>query len=937
MADIICPKCKKPNSNTLEICQFCGTPLKNRDTEPLPTIHPGEMPVKQKTSELENTLPGWLRDIRKGDNEESDAPPANSNPTAPSQPAKSEEAPLDLLAGLSQANDEEDAVPDWLASLKSDLPSIQAAPSQPPTAEEQTPEPLDWLADLNTDSQPQQATYEQPAEQPSEETPDWLAALKAQDTSVNAPARATPQESSDADMASSGSLPDWLNNLGGEPAASAPVEPDTFPANDFQLASEDLPGWLSDMPQAATQPIPVKSTPTAATPAPVEDTPSAGDFPDWLANLGGEPSAPTATVPAEPVSPETTSSNADFPDWLANLGGESALSVQPSQSAPVEPSTPESLSPSGDFPDWLAGLGDEPATPAQAESPAAFEGFPADSGEELPSWMPSPIEEKPVEKPAETSTQKAFSTGALSEIGSLSKADEVPDWLAGLTSNTSQPATPQPASASALDTFDWLGDLNQQAESGPIAAEEKSTGQPEPATEKPEAAPEIPIPSSMSDSGNAQNLDSIFSMEMPDWLSGFTPSEPAEHATPSQRATGEQQPGPFPTNLSPADLPSWVQAMRPIESVITGAESGDDDQTLEKEGPLAGMRSVLPAQANALGLRKPKAYSIKLQVDPTQMSQATLLENLIASEAESRPVSTPRRIVNIRPLRWVIAAVLLLAVMVPALIGMDFFPTPTVVPNNAIGMFHSQVENLPDVAEVLVVFDYQTGYAGEMEQAAGPVLAHLMAKNARLAFVSGSPTGVLMSERLMTAQNKRRVAIDAKSAYEKGIHYIDLGYLPGDAAGIQVFAINPGILGDDYEAGNLWTAESGLNNIDALSDFKAAIVLTDNPDTGRMWIEQAAPALQGKPMLMVISAQAEPMISPYYESDQVQGMVAGLAGGAVYEAAIQQPDGTARKYWDSYGAGMIAAELLIVIGAMWALIKHLQTRHAEQDQEEDEA
>jgi len=235
---------------------------------------------------------------------------------------------------------------------------------------------------------------------------------------------------------------------------------------------------------------------------------------------------------------------------------------------------------------------------------------------------------------------------------------------------------------------------------------------------------------------------------------------------------------------------------------------------------------------------------------------------------------------------------------------------------------------------VLMIFDYQPGYAGEMEQIAGPVIDHLMIQNARLAFVSTSPTGVLMNGRMMAAQNQRRAAAD-ESTYGPD-QYVDLGYLPGDAAGIQVFAENPRILGTDYQDGDLWTPETGFDQIHALSDFKAVIVLTDNPDTGRMWIEQTGQALKGKPLLMVVSAQAAPMIRPYYKSGQVQGMVSGLAGGAAYEQATQRP-GNAAVYWDAYGAGMIAAEMLIVVGGVWALVQHLRMRRAEQNQEEDEA
>src|SRR5262249_54952720 len=144
------------------------------------------------------------------------------------------------------------------------------------------------------------------------------------------------------------------------------------------------------------------------------------------------------------------------------------------------------------------------------------------------------------------------------------------------------------------DAFDWLsGSSSAPTPSGAgIQPEEQIT---------PEASAESPASAFLPDQG--QNLDSIFSMEMPDWLSGFTPSEPTA-ATPAA-PTSDQLPAALSgDNLSPADLPSWVQAMRPIESVVGGTQGGVDDQFVEQEGPLAGMRSVLPVQANLLGVSK---------------------------------------------------------------------------------------------------------------------------------------------------------------------------------------------------------------------------------------------------------------------------------------------------------------------------------------------
>jgi hypothetical protein len=76
--------------------------------------------------------------------------------------------------------------------------------------------------------------------------------------------------------------------------------------------------------------------------------------------------------------------------------------------------------------------------------------------------------------------------------------------------------------------------------------------------------------------------------------------------------------------------------------------------------------------------------------------------------------------------------------------------------------------------------------------------------------------------------------------------------------------------------------------------------------------------------VMVLSAQAEPLVRPYYEAipRQIQGMVTGLAGGAAYERSMGR-DGLARRYWDSYSTGIAVAGLLILVGGIFnALIRY---------------
>jgi hypothetical protein len=423
-------------------------------------------------------------------------------------------------------------------------------------------------------------------------------------------------------------------------------------------------------------------------------------------------------------------------------------------------------------------------------------------------------------------------------------------------------------------------------------------------------------------------------LDMPDWLSGFTPTEAELKDAEGVEKTDD-------ANIRPADLPSWVQAMRPVEDVMSEALGDDEEQQMERNGPLAGLRGILPTQPGLPAPHKPKSYSIKLRVDETQRAQAALLENLLNSENTPRTVSRRAETIVIRPLRWIIAGILLLTVLLSSLtssIGIQMFPLP-IPPATAtspekgddLGNFMQELEKISNDEPVLIVADYQPGFAGEMEPAAGPMIRQLTSKNARLAFISTSPIGPYLAERLL------QKFTEAAQPYNLGSQYINLGYLPGGAGGIKVFAEWPGTtVGQDSVQGNLWeqaalkdvTKENGTK----LSNFAAVVVLTDNPDTGRLWIEQAEPSLRPKPMLMIISAQAEPMIRPYVISGQLKGLVAGLEGGARYENALGKPEKA--YYWDAFGVSMIAAELLIIIGGAWNLFTSIRTRRAAKEQDE---
>ena len=191
----------------------------------------------------------------------------------------------------------------------------------------------------------------------------------------------------------------------------------------------------------------------------------------------------------------------------------------------------------------------------------------------------------------------------------------------------------------------------------------------------------------------------------------------------------------------------------------------------------------------------------------------------------------------------------------------------------------------------------------------------LLTKNVPLAFISTSPTGPALAEHFLI-----KTPLVNMHQYQSGVQYVNLGYLAGGPAGILYFANTPTKAMQYTLAGQSVVWGTGpLLGIQNLSDFAAVIILSDNADTGRNWIEQAGPHLGNTPMLMIISAQAEPMIRPYFDSGQIKGLVSGLTDAKIYEQIYNRP-GLANRYWDSFSIGMLVAELLIGVGAILGVV-----------------
>jgi hypothetical protein len=954
MADIKCPNCGTSNQAGQEICSNCHARL----DAPGPPLHPGQVPTKKNTAELEPILPQWLRDAR----DQARKSAQDDTEDALNQPRDKKEAPVDLLAGLqAQAGDEDDEVPDWLSTItgktgkgrksgrdessevrwvelgggteelsepgskKKDSIPVGQAP-MPSSGENELPPWLanviagqeeakqdtlsGWLKKTDGGDQPPPPTAQPEAPKP-DAAPDRDAPFPRFEKPYGEDAREErstkpSMEQSPAVRRPEGfapleaGLPDWMKTQPLGPGRSQhPQEP----------ASEELPDWLKNIDNAGPQaeisyagddqtefsPADSSAGPDAAV-GPAADFglsgPSASnlaadvDTPDWLANLGSDDSVPTFST-ANRSSEIPADSQAGFPeisetpDWLKNLGSQESAFTEPA--APSEPAGGNTFA---EGPDWLKDLGSqEPAfpEPAAPSQPAGGNTF-----AEGPDWLKDLGSQEPAfPEPAAPSQPAGGNTFA-----------EGPDWLKDLGSIPSPDASPDFSSSST----------GMPAESALPAS----------AAFAPEGGQNVFPDESLSKG----DLDSLFT-EMPDWLAGVAAEEPGTGALPAD------------TNvIAPGSLPSWVEAMRPVESsVAQGGKAGD--QTLETRGPLAGLNGVLPAIPFQGPTSKPKAYSIKLVASEEQRAHAALLEEVLGAETVPVPIVSQTQLASQRALRLVIASLLSILLVLVVFSGIQTFEMPSrgsISPRVQAGL--DSMWAIPANAPVLVVFDYDPALAGEMETLAGPLLDQMiLLKQSRLAFVSTSPAGPELAEAFFANLESR---VGDYAGYEPGLGYVNLGYLPGGQNGVRAFARNPAVaLPFAYNGSQPWGVEP-LVNVQVLAHFAAIIVITDTAEGGRTWIEQTGSLRLSSPLVIASSAQAGPLLAPYFESGQVNLLFSGLRDSALLEqidtdvhqilAIPGTGPGAARQYWAAYNFGLYFAVLFIVGGSLLSLFAGMRER-----------
>ncbi|HEY6074468.1 MAG TPA: hypothetical protein VIV15_14035, partial [Anaerolineales bacterium] len=459
-------------------------------------------------------------------------------------------------------------------------------------------------------------------------------------------------------------MTDWSSGTSSENLTSGLEAP---------LTPADLPDWIKDL-------RPEAELPAAEPPALVEPAePSSGSL-DWLRDLRESEPPSSIQQPSTPAFEEHASM-----DWLSQPGSDAVppaedatkldwlKDVQETTPSPEEEiQTPAFQEPAE--PDWFIQASTEAQPPAEQESLSAS---PLDV--ELPDWLKNATPESLAAPETEAELPDWMKTPGTVSEEPLAAESGLPDWLSGTTAKI--PDTPaeeeEPFTQEPLMDGEPAGMPGWLANLGTLDSKQ-------PETSEDSEVPEETLPALPAETLSSGDLNTLFT-NVPEWLSEATPSSGIESAaapTPTEPAEP----------LSPANLPSWVQAMRPVEATMPTGTAGEEP--METQGALAGLRGVLPSMPYLGAANKPKAQSFKLTATGEQQDHGALLEQILESETHPVPMALAPRISQQRGLRLAIGLLLFIVLLGAVFAGTSITPLPAGWPAESVSAVKA-VESIP--------------------------------------------------------------------------------------------------------------------------------------------------------------------------------------------------------------------------------------------------
>ena len=727
----------------------------------------------------------------------------------------------------------------------------------------------------------------------------------------NAPGDKSP--AADTRHAFSRSNSEWLRRIGkaprpeppatsGEPGPPPPVESARTPA----APPTDTPEWLRELQADAdkAQQAETRAAPESSAPAKpqISEIKLTGDDYDY-SDIGGQVTDEMkAQLEAEAATVESVEDEVALARRLLGLdiAAEVVSSATTKPVAPVaepqEPPAPAApiaeaaakapaLEPVQEkqeeaSPEWLAALAAASSAAVAANVLRGAEETQAEA-ESIPTAPIEPVPAAPIAAEAAMEAQVPAAEQAASE------PTIEPALAQESIGEAPAPAAPELESGTMPE---WLRELAPSDETG---ARDAATAEGErPAWVVPGAAAlgAAALVSHLPDLNESERE------ELPDWL-----REPVTPAAPEAELPESAEPSAAERELAsegPLELPAWMQA---------GAPAGRDlYEVVETTGPLAGVSGILPL---AVALTEPHTLSTPTPArsDGGRIFQTILAEPLApAARAESAPQA--RKLFTTR--HWLYLLVFL-AAFIPLFLppGMDELGLlGKEVGNSPSAVFYDQLSAVPNNSTVLMAFEYTPGQSPELDPAARVILENLIARQASVIALSSNPNGATIAQSLLER---------AQEAHPE-FTFLNLGYIPGNEAGLKNLALGWRRAADVDVNGVPWSQTPLSKKILGMDDFALNVLLLGDNQTLNAWMMQVQPTVKS-PLIAATTAAIDPQARVYVNANQLRASLRGLTGAAELEL-WSGISGRAVKTVNALSFVMLAlAGIIIVANVVWLM------------------
>lgn len=228
---------------------------------------------------------------------------------------------------------------------------------------------------------------------------------------------------------------------------------------------------------------------------------------------------------------------------------------------------------------------------------------------------------------------------------------------------------------------------------------------------------------------------------------------------------------------------------------------------------------------------------------------------------------------------------------------------------------YNMVDNLKPGDKVLLALDYSPGGSADVHPQLEVMVDHLMKKGVQAVMVSFWDAGPMFGEQVIPK-------FDALGK-KYGVDYVNLGYVAGGEMGIKKWATDiPGTTPKDFHSNKPISEFPIMKDVKDAKAFKLIIDFSSGTPGGKEWIRQVQTPMN-IPMAIGTVTVSVPEYTPFVQSGQLIGMLAGLRGAAEYEVLNKTPGGAVAKM-DAQSMGHLLVIAFIVLGNVGYLLTRKQ-------------